>query len=180
MSNIIEYSGPYQLQRGTPMSSGYDLQAFELQILDSWQWELPKNKVRFRINTGIRLDMTQVAIPIDVTLSLRGGFSFKWPVRQTNAIGVIDQDYTGLILVPLEMDFNPAETTRRDAVLQFFDLIKNQRIAQISFKPVCTYGAPDLDLDKLLFVFKHGLLLRQVDQIKGETERGAGGFGSTG
>lgn len=80
----------------------------------------------------------------------RSGLASKHGISLVNAVGVIDSDYTGEIICPM---INHSE----------FDYVVNpgDRIAQIVFLPV--YCA------KLII----------TDQLE-STERGSGGFGSTG
>ena len=80
----------------------------------------------------------------------RSGISTKFGIAPANCVGVIDSDYRGEITVPLH---NHSEND--------FTVEAGDRIAQIMFAPV--YRA----------VFEETLVLD-------ETERGEGGFGSTG
>ncbi len=81
----------------------------------------------------------------------RSGLSLKHGVRVAQGIGVIDSDYHGQICVIL---FNDGE--------QPFVIEQGDRIAQLMFQPVV----------QVAFHF--------VEEFSTETERGAGGFGSTG
>jgi dUTP pyrophosphatase len=80
----------------------------------------------------------------------RSGLSVKHGVAPANCVGVIDSDYRGEILVGLQ---NASET---DYTVQPGD-----RIAQLAIMPVFQAD------------------IRMVDALD-ETQRGAGGFGSTG
>lgn len=80
----------------------------------------------------------------------RSGLATKSGLRPANCVGVCDYDYTGEYIVPLRNDDNVPH------------LIKNgDRIAQLVFAPY------------LAIEFK------EVNELK-PTERGSGGFGSTG
>lgn len=80
----------------------------------------------------------------------RSGLATKYGVRPSNCVGVCDEDYTGEYIVALHNDSDDPMT------------IKNgDRIAQLVFLPY-------LDVD---FV--------EVSDLE-DTERGDGGFGSTG
>lgn len=80
----------------------------------------------------------------------RSGLSSKFGISLANCVGVIDSDYTGELICPV-INHSDREYT-----------IKNgDRIAQIVFMPV--YQASLICVDEL-----------------DETERGTGGFGSTG
>lgn len=80
----------------------------------------------------------------------RSGLAVKKGISLSNGVGVIDSDYTGEIVVGL---FN---TSKEDFTVQPGD-----RIAQLAIVPVF---APEII---------------EVDSLS-PTERGAGGFGSTG
>lgn len=80
----------------------------------------------------------------------RSGLSSKHGISLVNSVGVIDSDYTGEIICPL---INHGKTD--------YMVKKGERIAQLVFMPV--YKAVFLEVEKLE-----------------ETERGSGGFGSTG
>ncbi len=83
----------------------------------------------------------------------RSGHGFKDNVRLSNAVGVIDSDYTGEIKVKLSMDFPSWQNTLHVKV--------GDRIAQGVILPVCQAQ------------------FNVVEKLP-ETERGAAGFGSTG
>lgn len=81
----------------------------------------------------------------------RSGLSLKHGVRVAQGIGVIDADYHGEIGVILANDG-----------VQDFVVTPGDRIAQLMFQPVVQVA------------------LHFVDQFSTGTERGEGGFGSTG
>lgn len=81
----------------------------------------------------------------------RSGLSLKHGVCVAQGIGVIDSDYHGEIAVILA---NHGDKP--------FDVRPGDRIAQLMFQPVVQVA------------------LRFTDEFSTETERGAGGFGSTG
>lgn len=80
----------------------------------------------------------------------RSGLSSKYGISLANSVGVIDSDYTGEIICAL------INHGKSDYVVK-----NGERIAQIVFMPVFT------------------AVFQEVSELK-ETERGAGGFGSTG
>lgn len=80
----------------------------------------------------------------------RSGLATKLGVRPANCVGCCDEDYTGEYIVPLHNDSEDPVSIK-----------KGDRIAQLVFLPY-------LDVS---FV--------ETDELK-QTERGAGGFGSTG
>ncbi|MGB6009223.1 dUTP diphosphatase [Castellaniella sp.] len=81
----------------------------------------------------------------------RSGLSLKHGIRVAQGIGVIDADYHGEIKVLLTNDSEQA-----------YMIQPGERIAQLMFQPVVQVS------------------LHLVDAFSTETERGAGGFGSTG
>ena len=80
----------------------------------------------------------------------RSGLASKQGLRPANCVGVIDSDYRGPVKVALHNDTNEHQVIKQ-----------GDRIAQLLIIPCCT---PDL---------------KEVDELD-ETERGEGGFGSTG
>ncbi|MCR5546300.1 MAG: dUTP diphosphatase [Lachnospiraceae bacterium] len=80
----------------------------------------------------------------------RSGLSMKEGLRPANCVGVVDSDYRGEIKVSLH---NDSETTRRVEPLQ--------KIAQLVVMPFLSVE------------------FKETEELD-ETERGAGGFGSTG
>lgn len=81
----------------------------------------------------------------------RSGHGFKNDTRLSNCVGVIDADYRGEVKVKLT----------KDSLGGILNVQKGDRIAQAMVIPV----------DKVTF--------EEVDEL-GSTERGEGGFGSTG
>ena len=80
----------------------------------------------------------------------RSGLATKQGLRPSNCVGVCDYDYTGEYIVALHNDSNEERTVEA-----------GERIGQVIFIPYVNVS----------FV--------EVDELE-ETERGAGGFGSTG
>ncbi len=101
-----------------------------------------------------------VKIPVGVAMEIpegyfggifaRSGLSTKEGLRPANCVGVIDSDYRGPILVPLH---NDSDTVR--------EVVQGEKIAQMVILP---YLAIEFE---------------EVEQLE-ETQRGEGGFGSTG
>jgi dUTP pyrophosphatase len=81
----------------------------------------------------------------------RSGLSLKHGIRVAQGIGVIDADYHGEIRVLLTNDGTAP-----------YDIQPGERIAQLLFQPVIQVG------------------LHLVQQFDTLTQRGEGGFGSTG
>lgn len=80
----------------------------------------------------------------------RSGMATKRGLRPANCVGVIDADYRGEIIVALHNDSEKCETIH-----------EGDRIAQLVIMPYL------------------GVQLRETEELN-STERGAGGFGSTG
>lgn len=104
---------------------------------------------RAKIPTGIAIQIPHAGI-VGLVFA-RSGNAWKNGITLSNAVGVIDSDYTGELQVLI---------TNHDTE-KVFTINNGDRIAQLLFMPV-------LQAD-----------LRIVDQLE-ETERGEGGFGSTG
>jgi dUTP pyrophosphatase len=80
----------------------------------------------------------------------RSGHGYKNGVRLSNCVGVIDSDYRGEVMVKLHNDGNT-----------HMPISKGDRVAQAMIIPVHTFE------------------LEEAEELS-ETERGTGGFGSTG
>ena len=95
--------------------------------------------------------MVKTGIAIQISDSGIGGFVFpRSGISLANCVGVIDSDYTGEIMCPV-INHGSSDYTIRCG----------DRIAQIVFLPVLK------------------IKLQETDRLEA-TERGAGGFGSTG
>lgn len=128
--------------RGSDGAAGLDLYA----CLDAPVTIEPRGL--YRIPTGLA-----IALPDKGTVGLvfaRSGLGVKHGVSLPNAVGVIDSDYRGEIIVGI------GNTGGEPYVLS-----PGERFAQLVVMPV--YEA----------------VLTETDDL-GETERGSGGFGSTG
>ena len=80
----------------------------------------------------------------------RSGLSIKEGLRPANCVGVIDADYRGTVMVAL---YNQSDTART--------VEPYERIGQLVIQPYL------------------GVTVNEVTELD-ETDRGAGGFGSTG
>lgn len=82
----------------------------------------------------------------------------KQGVTMTNSVGVIDSDYRGEIMASLQFNGVPGNCNQ-------FDLPAGERIVQLVVVPILSV-VPDIQ--------------DWNDELWFDTERGAGGFGSTG
>jgi dUTP pyrophosphatase len=129
-------------RRATGGSAGYDLCADIPQPL------LLAAHSRVSVPTGIAIAIEDPGCAAFVFA--RSGLAIKHGIAPSNAVGVIDSDYRGELLVGL------SNHSGEDYLIQ-----PGERVAQLLFLPVLL---PELTLCESL----------------PETARGAGGFGSTG
>lgn len=127
--------------RGSEEAAGWDLYA----CIDKEIWIQPHETVK--IGTGLA-----IAIPTGYygAIYARSGIATKQGLRPANAVGVIDSDYRGELIVALHNDSEHPQS-----------VVPAERIAQII---VCPYMNVKWNEVKELDI----------------TERGEGGFGSTG
>ena len=127
--------------RGSAQAAGYDLYA-----ATNYDIEIPPHST-VKVDTGIAIE-----IPEDYfgAIYARSGLATKQGLRLANAVGVIDSDYRGPIIVALHNDTN---------YIQKIGI--NERIAQLIIQPY-------LNVE-----------FNVVDELT-DTERGNKGFGSTG
>ena len=123
-------------------AAGMDLYA----SLDAPVTVEPGSRVRIPCGFAMAPDRTDVA----GLIFARSGLAHKMGLAPSNAVGVVDADYRGEVMVSLAN--NGAEP---------YTLSPGERFAQLVFVPV--YHADITETDSL-----------------DETSRGAGGFGSTG
>lgn len=129
-------------RRGTPGSAGMDLFAAVSSPVTIAPGEL------VRVPTGVA-----IGLPGPETVGLiyaRSGLAVKHGISLSNAVGVIDSDYRGELIVGLCNLSNEPYTIEPE-----------ERIAQLVIAPVFMANICEMD---------------DLD----ETERSAGGFGSTG
>ena len=127
--------------RGSEQAAGYDLYA----CTKSSTIIMPHNTVK--IETGISMELPDGYFG---AIFARSGLATKQGLRPANAVGVVDSDYRGNIIVALHNDTDEPQTIN-----------PMERIAQLVIMP---YLAVEFD---------------EVDELS-DTERGDGGFGSTG
>lgn len=104
------------------------------------------SRIRVPCGFAIAPERTDVA----ALLFARSGLAHKKGLAPSNAVGVVDADYRGEVMVSV------ANTSDEDYIMQ-----PDERFAQMVFVPVFAAA------------------LTETDDLD-DTERGAGGFGSTG
>ena len=102
------------------------------------------------VPTGMRIKLHK---GFEAQVRTRSGMAYKHGIVVLNSPGTIDADYTGEIKVII-----------RNMSLDTFVIVPGMRIAQLVIAPVCMCEP---------VVLREGSLFE-------ETERGSGGFGSTG
>lgn len=124
-------------------SAGMDLYAYcpEEGVIAIGSGEIAK------IKTGVAVEIPEGYFG---GVYARSGMAFKKNLRPVNAVGVIDSDYRGEIVVGLYNDSHEKQT-----------ITHGERIAQMVIQP---YVQVEFE---------------EVEELE-ETERGAGGFGSSG
>lgn len=115
-----------------------------------------KKKETYAVSTGLCWDLKHGELGGNLTLAgfllPRSGVSKKTNLRMANSVGLIDADYRGEIKVLLQNTGSRPE-----------EIKKGMRIAQLVILPVCIPEIKEVKIEDL-----------------SETDRGAGGFGSTG
>ena len=108
-----------------------------------------------RVPTGLAFE-----IPLGHVLLLfsRSGHGYSHNIRLTNCVGVIDSDYRGEVLVLMTRDDIESPTLSTQSIVH---ILPGDRIAQGIILP-----SPRIDFEEVFYL--------------SETERGTGGFGSTG
>ena len=114
---------------------------------------LDEDKIEIRPHETVMIDTGwSMQIPLGVfgAIFARSGIASKQGLRPANCVGVIDSDYRGPVKVALHNDSNEVQI-----------VVQGERIAQLV---LMGYLATDFE---------------EVESLE-ETERGTGGFGSTG
>ena len=128
--------------RGSSCAAGYDLYAAIAEPVTIY----PGTNVP--VGTGIAMEIPDGFFG---AIFARSGLATKRGLRPANAVGVVDADYRGEVIVPLHNDSNEAQ-----------QVLPGERIAQMVFLPYRAMGNFEV-----------------VDDLS-DTSRGEGGFGSTG
>lgn len=142
--NFVKLSPTAQRpSQGSEYAAGYDLYA----DLESQAYiTLAPGEVR-KISTGIAMALPEKTFG---AIYARSGMATKRGLIPANAVGVIDSDYRGPIIVALKNTSNELQTIEH-----------GERIAQLVVQPYVP------------------IILSEVESI-GTTARGEGGFGSSG
>jgi dUTP pyrophosphatase len=157
--DIIVDNGATSPTRGTEHAAGYDLYVHRIETTNNTYNSLTESirletGWKYRVYTGVRM-----AIPVGYYgLLAERSSTQKFGVRLTNSVGVIDSDYRGEIILTMEC-FEHIHTV--DGLRQYKWLKEGDKIAQIIFHKYHVF-----DLNKV--------------KILPSTDRGNGGFGSTG
>ena len=126
---------------GSEQAAGWDLYA----DIDDTIWIQPHETVK--IGTGIAVELPRNTFG---AIFARSGIATKQGLRPANAVGVVDSDYRGELIVALHNDSEHPQA-----------IAPQERIAQFVVIPF------------------YYVEWKEVDELD-STERGNGGFGSTG
>lgn len=135
-------------------SSGFDLVALQDVFLNPGETKLVKTGLAIDVGTGYEMQVRP-----------RSGLSLKTPLRVSNSPGTVDSDFRGEVCVIMTntdtvYGQSAAGETRREFET-FYTIKKGDRIAQ---GVICPVVQADIEV---------------VDYLN-DTDRGSGGFGSTG
>lgn len=108
---------------------------------------------RYAVSTGIAIEFDEY---LEVQVRSKSGLALKNGIVVLNSPGTIDPDYRGEVKVIL---YNASQDP--------YDVKKGQKIAQLVVAPRVTIGSAAYPFD-------------ETDAEFSKTERGTGGFGSTG
>ena len=128
--------------RGSKDAAGYDLYCASSAVVRIYPLETIK------ISTGIQMEIPDGYVGL---IFARSGIAVKKGLRPANAVGVIDSDYRGEVIVALHND---------SSEIQYVE--PRDRVAQLV---LVEYLAPEIE---------------EVVEDLTKTERGEGGFGSSG
>lgn len=141
----------FKFERATDGASGYD-------VVATFDWGVIQPGSRRKFETGLHLSMPK---GIEAQIRSRSGLSLKNGIIVLNAPGTVDSDYRGDVSIVLQNHGANEHTVR-----------PNDRIAQVVFAPVFPeyhYLVGTMSVDRVSTL-----------EALGDTNRGIGGFGSTG
>lgn len=147
-----------ELKYGSPLASGFDVRAYEcvvwhearkelfkLELQDN-KWKIPpQSTVIFKTGYAMACNESE-----EIQARARSGFSLKTPMRISNGIGTIDEDFRGEIGIIMD------NISNYPWFVEF-----EERVAQCVVCPI----------------HRHNIV--EVEELD-ETVRGEGGYGSTG
>lgn len=145
---------PYLDNQNVPFDAGFDLFIPEYVCLKSKSYS---NKIRHGIHCSmVKRAPNDCDRDVGYYLYLRSSIGSKTPLRLSNHVGVIDATYRGEIMALFD---------NISSIVEPWTLVQHQRVVQLC--------APDLG---------YPIVVELVDSKDnlGITERGDGGFGSTG
>lgn len=153
----------------TPGSSGFDLVALETVIIEPGQTVVVRTGLGFELPPGYELQIRP-----------RSGVTRKTKLRVANSPGTVDADYRGEVGVIID---NIAQPSSSDLVSWVLDLNGNKLELPLPqhFTPEKTYIIVEGDriAQGVICQVVQNVEFEVVDELS-ETERGGGGFGSTG
>jgi dUTP pyrophosphatase len=139
-----------------PKYQTYGASGFDLHALEDIEIAAGETKL---VKTGLAID---VGPGYELQIRSRSGMSLKTPLRVANSPGTIDSDFRGQICVIMWNSAAPFHLPNGNLTTRFTVWIKKgDRIAQGVICPVVR-----ADIEEVNFL--------------DETDRGSGGFGSTG
>jgi dUTP pyrophosphatase len=138
-------------------SAGCDVKAY----LDKSKYPDGEVKLEYGkpqlIPTGLKFSVPD---GFELQVRPRSGLSLKTQIRVSNSPGTLDSDYRGELMVIMENIMAPI-SKYNEITTTYYSIKHGERIAQLVFAPVVQAQ------------------LEIVDKLD-ETQRGSGGFGSTG
>jgi len=164
VKSLREDTKNYKLKYGTPKSSGFDVRVFDCEIWNGeslenvelektitngteskgW-WIPPTSTVIFKTGYSVACNEDE-----EVQVRARSGYSLKTPMRISNGIGTVDEDFRGEIGVIMD---NISD--------DYWFVPYAERIAQLVVCPI----------------HRHEIV--EVEELD-DTIRGEGAYGSTG
>lgn len=149
----------HELTRGSDGAAGYDVRA------DIGSPRTLEPGQRWKVSTGLF-----VSFPRGIVMQIcsRSGLAINHGIVVANAPGIVDSDYRGEVFVTLQ------NNDRQDHVP--YTINPGDRIAQVLFVPVL----PDFgSLRTINSAMWTPVRVNSIEEL-GDTQRGAGGHGSTG
>lgn len=149
-------------KKASNSAAGFDLYAINEEVIEGGETKI--------IHTGIAIEIPEGYFG---AIYARSGLATREGLRPANCVGVIDSDYRGEIMIALHNDTSPAvkETIfNGDAIEDVFIAVNNDSSRHIE---TCERVA------QLVIQKFEDVKFIECDDLT-DTERGEGGFGSTG